>query len=106
MPVISAAPLMTLLLMVNTGCREPAEVLAPPCRPTPPNVGPSPGAGEVATECSPHLLTSLAAAELLAPACKAAVERLPTVESDPPPAAPVAGSVASEHGLVLWPKLV
>jgi hypothetical protein len=79
-PVISSStPLMMLLLLVNTGRRELAEILAPPRRPTPPNVGPSPGAGEVATECSLCSPAGVAAAELLAPACEAAAERLPTV---------------------------
>jgi hypothetical protein len=71
---------MTLLLLVNTGRREPAEILAPPRRPTPPNAGPSPGAGEVATECSPRPPAGVAAAKLLAPAYEAAAERLPTVD--------------------------
>jgi hypothetical protein len=69
---------MMLFLLVNTVRREPDEILAPPCGPTPPNVGLSPGAGEVATEC-PRLPAGVAAAELLAPACEAAAEWLPTV---------------------------
>jgi hypothetical protein len=79
-PVISSVvPLMTLLLLVNTGLRELAEILASPCRPTPPNAGPSPGAGEVATECSPHPPAGVAVVKLLASACEAAAERLLTV---------------------------
>jgi hypothetical protein len=73
---------MTLLLLVNIGRREPAEILAPPRRPTPPNADPSPGAGELATECSPHPPAGVAAAELLAASSyEAAAERLPTVTS-------------------------
>jgi hypothetical protein len=71
-----AAPLKALLLLVNIGRREPTEIFAPPRRPTPPSVGPSPGAGEVATECSPRQPAGVAAAELLAPACEAAAELL------------------------------
>jgi hypothetical protein len=64
---------------VNTGRREPAEILASPHRPTPPNAGPSPGAGEVATECSLRPPVGVATTELLTLACEAAAEWLPTV---------------------------